>query len=73
MLRAVIVCVMLTGLFGMVSGVNRVAMRHVRMMPGLVMVAGFVMLGGRSVMLCGVLVMFGGFAMVISGFFGHMD
>jgi hypothetical protein len=62
---AVFVGVMLTGLFRMMHGVNVMALRHVRVMTGLVVVTGVVMLRRRLVVLSGVLVVFGSFAMVL--------
>ena len=52
-------------------GVYEMTMRHVGMMSGLNVIAGSVMLGGAPVMGSGVLVMFGGLAVVLSGFFRH--
>ncbi len=62
---------MLAGFFGVVSGVNKVAMRHVGVVAGRDGVAGFVVLGGVPVMPGGVLVVFGGFTVVLCGFFRH--
>ena len=42
---------MLAGLFGVMRGVSLMALRHVRMVTGLVVITGFVMLGGRVMML----------------------
>jgi hypothetical protein len=68
-LCAVIVCVMLAGFFRVVSRVNQMTVRDMCVMPGLMVVAGFVMFGCNSVMFGGVLVMFSSFAVVICGFF----
>ena len=63
--------VALRRLIGVVVGMEVVTMRHVGMMSGLNVIAGSVMLGGAPVMGSGVLVMFGGLAVVLSGFFRH--
>jgi hypothetical protein len=60
---------MLAGLFGMMRGVSLMALRHVRMVAGLVVVAGFVMIRGRLVMLRGMVVVLSGFAMMFRGLF----
>jgi hypothetical protein len=41
-------------------------------MRGLLVIAGFVMLGGFAVMLGGVLVMFGGLLMMFDGVLAHV-
>jgi hypothetical protein len=61
----VIVGVMLTVLFGVLHGLNMMAMRYVRVVAGLVMVAGFVMLRGRFVVLGGVCVVLSSFSMML--------
>jgi hypothetical protein len=58
---------MLACLFGMIRGVNLMALRHVRVMAGFLVIAGGVMLRGRLVMLSGMLVVFGGFAVMFRG------
>jgi len=68
---SVIVCVVLAGFFGMMSGVNQMAMRHVGVMTGLLGIAGFMMFRGASVVGSGVLVMLGGFTMVFCGLLRH--
>ncbi len=60
---------MLTRLFGMMRGMDMMALRHVRVMTGFVVIAGFVMLRGRLVMLSGMLVVLGGFAVMFRGLF----
>ena len=45
------------------------ALRHVRVMTGLVMVAAFVMFGGRFVMLSGMFVVLSGFAVMFRSLF----
>jgi hypothetical protein len=66
---AVLAGMMLAGLFGMMRGVNLMALRHVRMVTGLVVIAGFVMLCGRLVMLSCVVVVLSGFAVMFRGLF----
>ena len=57
--------------FGMVFGLNVVAMRDVRVMPGCFVIAGFVVFGCLAMVLGSVFVMFGGLAVVLSSFFRH--
>jgi hypothetical protein len=71
LLCAVIIRVMLAGLFGVMCGVDRMTVSHMCVVPGLVMIARFVMIGGGSVMLCSMLMMLSGFAVVVCCFFGH--
>jgi hypothetical protein len=66
---AVLAGVMFARLFGMMRSVNLMALRHVRMVTGLVVIAGFVMLRGRLVMLCGMVVVLSGFAVMFRGLF----
>jgi hypothetical protein len=54
-------------------GVAGVAVRAVGMMRGLLVIAGFVVLGGFAVMLGGVLVMFGGLVMMLDGVLAHVS
>jgi hypothetical protein len=65
---AVLCGVMLYSLFGVVRGVSEVPVRDVRMMPGLHMIAGFVMLRGFAVVPGCVLVVLGCLMMVRSAF-----
>jgi hypothetical protein len=58
---------MLARLFGMMRRVSLMALRHVRVVTGCVVIAGVVMLRGRLVMLSGMLVVFGGFAVMFRG------
>jgi hypothetical protein len=67
----VVLGVMLAGFFGVMLGVVVVPLRDVRMVAGLFMIAGAVMLGGGAMMFGGVLVMLGGFQMMLRGVFGH--
>jgi hypothetical protein len=62
---AVIVGVMLAGFFGVLLGVNLMALRHVRVMTGRMMVATLVMIGRRLVVLRGMFVMLSSFAMMV--------
>ena len=66
---AVLAGMMLARLFGMMRGVNLMALRHVCMVTGLVVIAGFVMIRGRLVMLSGMVVVLGGFAMMFRSLF----
>jgi hypothetical protein len=63
--------VMLACLFGMMGGVSLMALRHVRVMTGLAMIAGFVMFRGRLMMLSGMLVVLSGFAVMFRSLFRH--
>jgi len=65
--------VMLTGLFGVVHGVAQVALRHMRMVTGFFMVARFMVVSGRLVMFSGMFVVFRCFAVMLRGFFGHLQ
>jgi len=66
---------MLDVLFGgfacVMRGVGMMTMSNMSVMGGLLMVAGIVMAGRVVMVLGGVLVMFGGFTMMIRGCFGH--
>ena len=63
--------VMLAGFFGVVRSVIQMALSDVRMVPGLLVTAGFVVIGGSLVMLCGMLVVLRRFAMMLRGIFRH--
>jgi len=52
----------------MLSGMNIVAMRHMRVMRGFLMIAGLVMLGGLFVVARRMLMMFGGLLVMIGCF-----
>ena len=63
----------MTARLGMVFfSVAGMAMRAVGVMRGLLVIAGFVMLGGFTVMLGGVLVMFGSLVMMVDGVLAHV-
>jgi hypothetical protein len=62
---------MLARLFGVMCGVSVMPLRHLRMVTGLVVVTGLVMLGRRFVMRCGVFVVFGSFAVMFRSLFRH--
>lgn len=64
-----LVGVMLAGFFGVMNGVDLMAVRYVRVMTGFLMVSRRVMLGSRAVMLGGVFVMFSRFQVMFSGMF----
>ena len=63
--------VMLAGLFGVVFSVIAVAVRDMRVVVGFFVLPGFVLRGCRLMMLGGVLVMLGRFAMVFGCVLGH--
>jgi hypothetical protein len=65
---AVIVGVMLAGFFGVMLGVNMMALRDVRVVPGGFMIAALVMIGRRLMVLGGMFVMLSGFAMMLDSF-----
>jgi hypothetical protein len=71
-MRAVMFGVVTARLGVMLLGVAGMAMRAVGVMRGLLVIAGFVVLGGFAVMLGGVLVMFGGLVMMLDGVFAHV-
>jgi hypothetical protein len=50
---------------------DMMAMRHMRMMPGFLMIASFVVLGCRAMVLSGLLMMLGGFLVMIRSVFRH--
>jgi hypothetical protein len=66
----VLVGVMLTGFFGVVDRMDVMPLRNVRMVPSLLMIPSFMVVGCRSMMTSGVIMVFRGFAMMLSGFFG---
>jgi hypothetical protein len=68
---AVIVGMVLAGLFGVVSCVGMVAVGDVRMVARRLMTALFMVLGGCKVVLGGGLQMFGGLPVVLCGLLGH--
>jgi len=64
--------VMAAGLGMVFFGVAGVTVRAVGMMRGLLVIAGFMVLGGFTVMLGGVLVMFGGLVVMVDGVLAHV-
>ena len=70
---AVLFGVMTAGLGMMLFGVAGVAMRAVGVVCGLLVVAGFVMLGGFAVMLGRVLVMFGRLVVMFDCLVAHVS
>ena len=64
--------VMTAGLGVVFFSVAGMAVRAVGVMRGLVVIAGFVMLGGFAVMLGGVFVMFGSLVVVFDGVLAHV-
>jgi hypothetical protein len=69
---AVVLGVMTAGLGVVFFGVAGMAMRAVGVMRGLVVIAGFVALGGFAVMLGGLLVMFGSLVMMFDSVLAHV-
>jgi len=59
--------VRLHGFLGMMLGMQRVAMRGVGVLGGFVMIAGAAVLGRDAMVLRGMLVMLGGFFVVVGG------
>jgi hypothetical protein len=68
---AVMFGVMTTRLGMVFFGVTGMAMGAMRMVRGLLVIAGLVVLGGLAVMFGGMLMMFGGFVMVFHCVFAH--
>jgi hypothetical protein len=68
---AVLIRVVLAGFFCMMCGVSVMALRHVGVVTGFVVVTGLVMLGRGFVMRCGVFVVFGSFAVMFRSLFRH--
>jgi hypothetical protein len=68
---AVLVSVVLACLFAVMCGVSVMALRHVRVVTGFVVVTGIVMVRGNFVMLSGMLVVLGSFAVMFRGLFRH--
>ena len=64
--------VLLGGLPGVVLGMLVVSMRGVRVMRSLLVVAGFMMLGGFFVVTRRVLMMLGGRMVMVCGFLRHL-
>jgi hypothetical protein len=67
----VLVGVMLPGLFGMMSSVNGVSMRHMGVVPGLLMIARLVMLGRFSMVFGSLFVMLRSFMVMLRSFVSH--
>ncbi len=65
--------VVLAGFFGMLSGVDSVAMRNMRVMTSRFMVAFLVVRGGSLVVLGRFLMMLGGFLMVFRTLMWHAN
>ncbi len=68
----VLVAVVLAGFFGVMDCMQVMAVGHVSMVPALFVTAGFMMLGSREMVLRGVPVVLGGFAVVIRNLFRHL-
>jgi site-specific recombinase len=66
------ICRMLARFVGMMLGMCMMAMRHVGMVTGCLVVSGGVMLGCGPMVFRGVFVMLGGLQMVLFTFFRHV-
>jgi hypothetical protein len=64
----VLVGVVLAGLFGVLGGVQGMAVGYVRVMGGLLVIAAFVVTRGFAMMLSGVLVVFGRLRVMLGAF-----
>ena len=64
---AVVVGVVLAGFFGVMLRVNVVTVRHMSVVTGFVVVARRMKLGGGTVVPGGLLMMFGGFMVMMLG------
>jgi hypothetical protein len=69
--HAVLVGVMLAGFVGMVSGVDRVSMGDVGVVPGLLVIARLMVFGRFAMMRGGVFMMFGGLQMMFRSVMSH--
>jgi hypothetical protein len=69
LLVTVIVGVVLAGFFGVMDCVQMMAVGHVSVVPGLLVIVGFVVLGSLEMVLRGVTVVLGSFAVMIRNFF----
>jgi hypothetical protein len=68
---AVVLDVIPAGFGMMMLGMARVTMRGVRVVGGLFVIACFVVLGGLAVMLCRVLMVFGGLVVMVDACVAH--
>jgi hypothetical protein len=69
---AVIVGVVLAGLLRVMDGMDLMALGHMGVVTGFVVVPSFMVFGGGQMVLGGVLVMLGSFLMVLSALFRHV-
>jgi hypothetical protein len=65
----VFVGVMLACFFGVMRRVHMMTMGYMGVVPGFLVIAGFVMFGGREMVFRCVTVVLGGFAVMIGAFF----
>ena len=65
----VFVRVVLAGFFCVMRRVHMMTVGYMGVVPGFLVIAGFVMLSSREVVFCGVTVVLGGFAVMIGTFF----
>jgi hypothetical protein len=71
-LLGVVLDVVLAGLFGVMSGMVEVTLSEMGVVPGLLGIAPFMLLGCGQVVLCGEFMMFRRLFVVIDGFLGHV-
>ena len=65
----VLVTVVLASFFGVMDRVQVMAVGHLSVMPGFLVIVGFVLLGSREMVLRGVTMVLGGFAVMIRNLF----
>jgi hypothetical protein len=63
--------VVLAGFFGVMVGMVEMTLGDVGVMPGLLVIAPFMVLGRGQMVLLGVFMMLRRLSMVLDGFFGH--
>ena len=66
---AVLVGVVLASLFGVMNRVQMMTVRHMRVVAGFFVVPALLVIGGRTMMFGRVIVVFGGFAVMIRNLF----
>ena len=68
-LVAVLVGVVLAGFFGVMNSVHLMTVGHVGVVSGFFVIAGLVVLGSSAMMLRGVIMMLGGFVVMVRNLF----
>lgn len=71
MYQPVLVSVVLPGFAGMISRVQRMSVRDMGVMPGLLMIARLMVFGGFAVMFGRLFVMLGGLMMMLCSLVSH--